>query len=73
MNKIVQMIHEDRQLRREILAECERNGFPLTMQALNEWKKLRKGVPAKRVLAVSRVTGLKPHTIRPDIFPRGRG
>lgn len=70
MNKIVRLIHEDRQLRNAVIAECERDGSPLTQQALNEWKKLRNGVPAKRVLTVARVTGLKPHIIRPDIFPR---
>lgn len=71
MNKIVRMIREDRQLRRAVLDECARDGSPLTQQALNEWAKLQKGVPATRVMAVSRATGLKPHTIRPDIFPRG--
>lgn len=71
MNKIVKMIHKDRQLRDQIIAACEKDGRPLTVQALNEWKKLRNGVPVKRVKTVARVTGLKPHTIRPDIFPRG--
>lgn len=71
MNKIVELIHSDRQLKQAILREAERDGVPLTQQALNEWKKLRNGVPAARVQIVSRVTGLKPYTIRPDIFPRG--
>jgi uncharacterized protein YpbB len=71
MNKIVQMIQEDRQLRDQIIAACEKEGAPLSRQALRDWKKLRNGVPAKRVQIVSRVTGLKPHTIRPDIFSRG--
>lgn len=71
MNKIVARIHSDRALRHAVMAECLRAGEPLTPQALNEWKKLPKGVPAARVQAVARATGLKPHTIRPDIFPRG--
>lgn len=71
MNKIVKMIHDDRRLRDRILAACERDGAPLTPQALNDWKNLRYGVPAKRVKTVARVTGLKRHVIRPDIFPRG--
>ena len=69
MNKIVKMIHKNRQLRDQIIAACEEDGAPLTPQALNAWKQLRDGVPAKRVQTVARVTGLKPHTIRPDIFP----
>lgn len=71
MNKIVEMIHSDRRLRDRIIAACERDGEPLTPQAINDWKNLRNGVPARRVQTVARVTGLKPHTIRPDIFPRG--
>lgn len=69
MNKIVKMIHKDRRLRDRIIAACEKDGEPLTPQAINDWKNLRNGVPAKRVRTVARVTGLKPHTIRPDIFP----
>jgi hypothetical protein len=71
VNKIVERIIGDRELRKAILAECAKDGEAITDQALNEWKKLRYGVPAKRVLAVARASGLKPHTIRPDIFPRG--
>jgi uncharacterized protein YpbB len=71
MNKIVKMIHSDRQLRDQIIAACEKAGEPLTPQAINDWKNLRHGVPVKRVHTVAQVTGLKPHTIRPDIFPRG--
>lgn len=71
MNKIVRMITKDRQLRRQIIAACEQDGDPLTRQALNAWKQLRHGVPARRVQTVARVTGLKPHVIRPDIFRLG--
>ena len=70
MNKIVRRIYEDRGMKRAIIAESERAGTPLTLQAINSWRKLRDGVPAKRVLVVAKVTGLPPHTIRPDVFPR---
>ena len=55
MNKIVKMIHKNRQLRDQIIAACEEDGAPLTPQALNAWKQLRDGVPAKRVQTVARV------------------
>lgn len=71
MNKIVKTILKNRQLRLEIIAACEQDGDPLTRQALNAWKQLRNGVPARRVKTVARVTGLKPHVIRPDIFGLG--
>lgn len=70
MNKIVQKISSDRKLRDAVLKECARDGEPITVQAINEWRKLQKGVPPKRVLAVSRAIGLPPHVIRPDVFPR---
>ena len=69
-NKIVLMITGDRELRRRIIAAAARAGDPLTNSALTEWKSLRKGVPPHRVKLVARVTGLPPHKIRPDIFPR---
>jgi DNA-binding transcriptional regulator YdaS (Cro superfamily) len=40
----------------------------ISAPAIVEWKR-RGQVPAERVLAVSRVTGLTPHTIRPDLYP----
>lgn len=70
MNKIVKLITENREMRAQIVIECERDGDPLTQQALDAWRKLRYGVPPKRVAVVSRVTGLPMHVIRPDIFPR---
>jgi DNA-binding transcriptional regulator YdaS (Cro superfamily) len=70
MNKIVLMITGDTELRRRIIAAARRSGDPLTEQALSDWKKLRKGVPPRRVKMVARITGLAPHQIRPDIFPR---
>lgn len=35
--------------------------------AVTKWEKNR--VPAERVLTVSRVTGIPPHQIRPDLYP----
>jgi DNA-binding transcriptional regulator YdaS (Cro superfamily) len=35
--------------------------------AVTKWEKGR--VPAERVLSVSRVTGISPHQIRPDLYP----
>lgn len=34
---------------------------------ISKWE--NKRVPAERVLDVSRVTGIPPHRIRPDIYP----
>lgn len=70
MNKIVKLITTDRKKRNALLAEFKRIGDPISDQALNEWKKLPKGVPPKRVAVVSKVIGLPPHVIRPDVFPR---
>jgi DNA-binding transcriptional regulator YdaS (Cro superfamily) len=33
-----------------------------------DWRRAGR-VPAERVLAVSRLTGLSPHLLRPDIYP----
>lgn len=44
----------------EILPAAER----LTPQAISQWK----SVPPKRVLAISQVTGIPAHELRPDIF-----
>lgn len=37
----------------------------LTPQAISQWRR----VPAERVLAVSEVTGIPLHVIRPDLYP----
>lgn len=73
MNKIVKMIHRDRELRDAIIEACKKDGAPLKPQALNQWKKLRYGVPPARVQTVARVMKLRPYQIRPDIFPRTAG
>ena len=45
----------------------------LTSQAVSSWDK----IPMKRVFDVSRITGIPPHKLRPDIIPdpgkAGRG
>lgn len=69
MNPIVEMISADRVRRRRLLAEFAQAGDPLTVQAVNDWKNLKHGVPPSRVIIVSRVFGIPPHEIRPDIFP----
>lgn len=40
-------------------------GLGITPQALSQWKR----VPPLRVLAVSQLTGLAPHILRPDVYP----
>lgn len=36
------------------------------------WRK-RGSIPADRVAAVSRLTGVPPHELRPDVFPTPEG
>lgn len=70
VNPVVRKIVGNKQLRRDLIDACGRNGEPpLTEQAINEWKKLRRGVPPARVQLVARITGWPPHKIRPDIYP----
>jgi hypothetical protein len=45
-------------------AICDELGIART--APYDWKR----VPAKRVLAISRITGLSPHELRPDLYPK---
>jgi DNA-binding transcriptional regulator YdaS (Cro superfamily) len=51
----------------------EAKAFPVISEQLGiartapyDWKR----VPAKRVLAISRITGLSPHELRPDLYPK---
>lgn len=39
--------------------------FAITSQAVSQWEQ----VPPLRVLELSRLTGIPPHEIRPDIYP----
>ena len=67
--RIVEKIIQRRHLRRAIVEAFQEAGNPLTSQAIHAWKKLKRGVPADRVVIVSRVIGIPPHKIRPDVFP----
>lgn len=40
----------------------------ISTPSINEWKR-RGSVPLRRVLAVSRITGLSPHLIDPKAYP----
>ncbi|EPI3542707.1 TPA: transcriptional regulator [Klebsiella pneumoniae] len=43
----------------------------ISEQAVGRWKNKYKGrVPAGRVLSVFQVTGVTPHELRPDLYPR---
>jgi DNA-binding transcriptional regulator YdaS (Cro superfamily) len=39
----------------------------LSKQATSKWTR----VPAERVLQVAEITGLTPHFLRPDLYPKG--
>jgi hypothetical protein len=41
----------------------------ISRQAIDSWRL----VPADRVVVVAAISGLKPHVIRPDIFPNAAG
>jgi DNA-binding transcriptional regulator YdaS (Cro superfamily) len=38
-------------------------------QSISDWLK-RARIPAERVLAVERATGISRHELRPDLYPR---
>lgn len=40
----------------------------LSPQAVSLWEK--EGVPPKRVLTLSRLTGIPTYELRPDLFPK---
>ncbi|EMH0680400.1 YdaS family helix-turn-helix protein [Klebsiella aerogenes] len=43
----------------------------ISEQAVGRWKNKYKGrVPASRVLSVFQATGVTPHELRPDLYPR---
>jgi uncharacterized protein YpbB len=68
VNPIVQAVCKDRELRLRLIEEAAKEGSPLTQQAINCWRKLKDGIPAKRVQLVARLTGLPMHAIRPDLY-----
>lgn len=42
----------------------------ISSQAIGKWQ--RTGIPPLRVLDVERLTGVRRHDLRPDIYPRGK-
>jgi DNA-binding transcriptional regulator YdaS (Cro superfamily) len=40
----------------------------VTPPAILDWRR-RGQIPAERVLAISRITGLSPNLLRPDLYP----
>ena len=51
-----------------VSADLRENGHPgVSYQAIQQWT--TRGVPATRAIAVERVTGIKRHELRPDIYP----
>ena len=51
----------------------EAKAFPVIAEELGiartapyDWRR----VPARRVLAISRITGISPHDLRPDLYPK---
>jgi hypothetical protein len=72
MNKYVKRILDNPDLRRQVVAACEKAGTPLSHEAVHDWKNLKRGVPASRVLIVSKILGVPPHELRPDIFSNDR-
>jgi DNA-binding transcriptional regulator YdaS (Cro superfamily) len=43
------------------------NRLNVSKQATSKWTR----VPAERVLQVAEITGLTPHFLRPDLYPKG--
>jgi DNA-binding transcriptional regulator YdaS (Cro superfamily) len=58
----IRRLRDDRQL--PLIAEQ----LKIARQAPYAWKK----VPPLRVQEVARITGLKPHALRPDLYPPPR-
>jgi DNA-binding transcriptional regulator YdaS (Cro superfamily) len=58
----IRRLREDRQM--PSIAE----GLKIARQAPYAWKR----VPAERVRDVARITGMRPHELRPDLYPPPR-
>jgi DNA-binding transcriptional regulator YdaS (Cro superfamily) len=41
----------------------------VTQQSVQKWTRKNVRVPAERVIAIERVTGVSRHELRPDIYP----
>ena len=59
-----------RELRKRIREACAAEGAPLSVQAIHEWKGLKRGVPAARTRTVARVLGVRPSQVRPGLYSR---
>lgn len=57
-----------RRIRRKIQLPTLAKRLRIARQAPYAWRR----VPAARVLAVSRITGIEPHLLRPDLYPPPR-
>jgi DNA-binding transcriptional regulator YdaS (Cro superfamily) len=55
-----------KQLRDKRLLTDLAKRLKIKKQATHAWKR----VPPLRVLDVARITGMAPHTLRPDLYPR---
>lgn len=62
LDPAIRRLREDRHM--PIIAEK----LHIARQAPYAWKK----VPAERVQQVARITGFKPHELRPDLYPPPR-
>ena len=70
---VVTLILSSRKIRKAIREACAAAGSPLTPQAIQDWGKLRSGVPPRRVSIVAKVLGISESQVRPDIFPAPPG
>jgi DNA-binding transcriptional regulator YdaS (Cro superfamily) len=60
MEKLTDWIKAERGRLTKLAADLK-----VTPSAITQWRK----VPAERIWAVSKSTGIKAHDLRPDIFP----
>ena len=75
MHPIVRQLLDDPLARRRVLELEERRGAGMKRQAMFNWKRLSKGVPAERVPAVAKALGIRESDVRPDLphlFPPAR-
>lgn len=41
-----------------------------SQQLVSYWVRKKRPIPAEHVASIADVTGIKPHELRPDIFPK---
>lgn len=61
-----------RALRQRLREACAADGMPISAQGLHDWRKLKRGVPARRALIVAKVLKVSRAQVRPDLFARER-